>query len=161
MSTHYQGEDLVEIAMGMELCGIAFYTALIEKSTRSEAKSVCSALATAEKKHLDRFESMLKALGSYQPDEAYAGEYHAYLKALAEDIVFSTADTAVERARSAASDGEAIDIGIRAEKDSILFYDALRGFVQPSDRGTVEAIIEEERSHLRQLIGLKAALSKK
>jgi rubrerythrin len=65
-----------------------------------------------------------------------------------------------EMAQRVSSDAEAIQIGIYAEKDSILFYSELRELVRRADREVVDNIIKEERSHLRQLSDLRRALGK-
>jgi rubrerythrin len=64
-------------------------------------------------------------------------------------------------ARKVSSDVEAIQIALGAEKDSILFYSEMRDLVRMPDRDVVSKIIEEERSHLRQLSDLKKDLSKR
>jgi len=64
-------------------------------------------------------------------------------------------------ARKVSSDIEAIQIALGAEKDSILFYSEMRDLVRMPDRDVVSKIIEEERSHLRQLSDLKKDLSKR
>jgi len=59
------------------------------------------------------------------------------------------------------SEAEAIRIAVGAEKDSILFYSSLRELVRRSEREAVDKIIEEERSHLRQLSDLMKDVSKR
>lgn len=63
-------------------------------------------------------------------------------------------------ANKASSEAEALHIGIIAEKDSILFYSEMRNLVRESDRHIIDAIVGEEKAHLRQLSQLKAKLQK-
>ncbi|HEU65615.1 MAG TPA: hypothetical protein ENN57_02985 [Chloroflexi bacterium] len=65
---------------------------------------------------------------------------------------------AKQKAGKVSNEIEAIDIGIQAEKDSILFYMELQNFVKETDRRVVLNIVDEERNHLRQLSELKKAL---
>ena len=65
---------------------------------------------------------------------------------------------AQEKAEKAPSEIEALDIGIQAEKDSILFYVEMQNLVSPPARKVVSGIIDEEKGHLRQLSELKQAV---
>jgi rubrerythrin len=100
-------------------------------------------------------------VGGYQPPETYAEEYEAYLKALIDSLVFTSDQVAREMASKVDSDVEAIQIGLGAEKDSILFYTEVRDLVRASDRDVVDKIIREEKSHMRQLLDLKKDISKR
>jgi rubrerythrin len=89
----------------------------------------------------------------------YTEEYELYLKALVDSSVFTDDRTAREMAENARNNSEAIQIALGAEKDSILFYTGMRDVVQQRDRETIDQIIEEEKSHLRQLTDVKKGLS--
>jgi len=56
------------------------------------------------------------------------------------------------------SDSEALELAISAEKDSILFYYGIKEIMPQRVQPTVNKIISEERSHLRQLSELKKKL---
>ena len=62
-------------------------------------------------------------------------------------------------AEKTTSDIEAINIGLEAEKNSILFYSVMRDLVPERDREVVDRIIEQEKKHLVHLSHLKAKLS--
>ena len=161
MGIFFSGSELVNIAIGIERSGAAFYDTLA-KSARNEASRVIyEYLALEEKKHIEIFQNMLGSLADYTPPETYTEEYDRYLKALIDSAVFRDDQTAREMAQKSASEAEAIQIAISAEKDSILFYSNLRELVRRSDREAVDKIIEEERSHLRQLSDLMKDFSKR
>lgn len=155
MSILFSGSELLEVALGIERNGAAFYQALADKTKNKDAKAIYDYLAGEEKKHLNTFQSMLDSLGKYQPAESYPGEYMLYLKSLIDSAVFTDAAAAQEKAEKASSEIEALDIGIQAEKDSILFYVEMQNLVSPPDGKVVSTIIDEERDHLRQLSQLK------
>ncbi|MBM2832592.1 MAG: Rubrerythrin protein [Dehalococcoidia bacterium] len=67
---------------------------------------------------------------------------------------------AVAKAAQSRDEAEALEIGIKAEKDSILFYQEMRELVRRRDRDTVAEIINEERSHLSRLTGLRKGLAR-
>ena len=50
---------------------------------------------------------------------------------------------------------EAIDLGIKFEKDSILFYQEMRQALSEKDRGMLDKVIEEEKSHLNKLMEIR------
>lgn len=161
MGIFFSGSELVNIAIGIERSGAAFYDALA-KSARNEASRVIyEYLAVEEKKHIEIFQNMLGSLADYTPPETYTEEYDRYLKALIDSAVFRDDRTAREMAQKVSSEAEAIRIAISAEKDSILFYSSLRELVRRSEREAVDKIIEEERSHLRQLSDLMKDFSKR
>jgi len=160
MSIFFSGSEILEIAMGIERSGIAFYDTLAEKTRNKNTCSLYTYLSGEEKKHLMSFRNMADSSEKYEPPESYPGEYTTYLKSLIDTAVFSDADVTRRIAENAASDCDVIDIGIQAEKDSILFYTELRAIVSKSDRDIVDTIIEAEKDHLRQLSELKAVIKK-
>lgn len=160
MSIFFSGRELVEIALGIERNGAAFYDSLAKSATNVMAQGVYKSLADKERAHIEIFQNMLSLVGEYQPPETYTEQYALYFKALVGSAVFSDDQVAREMAQKVGSDAEAIQIGIGAEKDSILFYSEMRDLVHRSDREVINKIIEEEKAHLRQLSDLKKSLSK-
>ena len=57
------------------------------------------------------------------------------------------------------SDIEAMELAISAEKDSILFYYEMKEIMPWQAYPTVNKIISEEKSHLRELSELKKKLA--
>lgn len=159
MAIFFSGSELVNIAIGIEKSGLAFYQSLVKKEKDVMARGAYKYLAEMEEKHIETFQSMLDAVGEYKPPEMYTEEYDLYLKALVDSAVFTDDKVAREMAEKAASSAEAIQIGLGAEKDSILYYSEMRNLVRERDREVVDRIIEEEKSHLRQLSDLKKKLA--
>jgi len=159
MAIFFSGSELVNIAIGIERNGIAFYQSLAKAEKHEMARDAYNYLAGMEEKHIETFQSMLGAVGGYKPPEIYTEEYDLYLKALVDSAVFTDDKVAREMAEKAASSAEAIQIALEAEKDSILYYSEMRNLVRERDREVVNGIIEEEKSHLRQLSDLKKKLA--
>ena len=159
MAIFFSGSELVNIAIGIEKSGLAFYQSLVKKEKDVMARGAYKYLAEMEEKHIKTFQSMLDAVGEYKPPEMYTEEYDLYLKALVDSAVFTDDKVAREMAEKAASSAEAIQIALGAEKDSILYYSEMRNLVRERDREVVDRIIEEEKSHLRQLSDLKKKLA--
>lgn len=161
MGIFFSGSELVNIAIGIERSGVAFYDALVKSARNESSRVIYEYLALEEKKHIEVFRNMLGSLADYTPPETYTEEYDRYLKALIDSAVFRDDQTAREMAQKVSSEAEAIRIAVGAEKDSILFYSSLRELVRRSEREAVDKIIEEERSHLRQLSDLMKDFSKR
>ena len=161
MGVFFSGSELVKIAIGIERNGASFYDSLAKSTGNEITKGVYEYLADEERKHIEVFQSMLGSVADYHPLETYTEEYDLYLKALVDSAVFSDAEAAREMAQKVDSDAEAIQMALGAEKDSILFYSEMRDLVRRSDREVINKIIEEEKSHLRQLSELKENLSKR
>lgn len=158
MGVFFSGSELLEIAIGIERNGMAFYQALADKTGSKDVKDIYNHLAGEEKKHLDTFQSMSNSLGQAKPQETYTEEYMLYLKSLVDSVVFSNVTEARQKANKVFNEIEALDTGIQAEKDSILFYTELQNLVRERDRKVVLKVLDEEKSHLRQLSKLKREL---
>lgn len=160
MSILFRGSELVEIALDIERNGIAFYQALADKTENRDAKTIYDYLANEEKRHVNTFQGLLNAAGQYQPPQDYAEEYMLYLKSLVDSSVFASITEAKQKAEKVSSEIEALDTGVQAEKDSILFYTEMKNFVRQPDQKIILTIIDEERAHLRALAKLKQMLLK-
>jgi rubrerythrin len=139
---------------------MAFYQALADKTGNRDVKNIYNYLAGEEKKHLDTFQGMSDSLGQAKPPETYTEEYMLYLKSLVDSAVFSNVTEARQKAGKVFNEIEALNAGIQAEKDSILFYTELQNLVRERDRKVVLNILDEEKKHLHQLSELKRGLQR-
>ena len=161
MGVLLSGKELIDIAVGIERNGAAFYDSLVESTRDLTAKSAYQSLADQEREHMGIFQGMLGLAGEHSFSETYTEEYDVYLKALVDSSVFTDDQVAREMAQKVSSDAEAIHIGIIAEKESILFYSEMRNLVRRPDREVLTRIVGEERSHLRQLSELKKSVTER
>ena len=159
MSISFSGSELINIAIGIERRGIVFYDIMAKSTKDATARNIFQHLADMERQHTQIFQSMLGEAAKYQVPESYAGEYAAYLQALVDSAVFTDDMVTSEMATKADSDIKAIELGISAEKDSILFYYEMRDIMPQRAQPTVDKIIAEEKSHLRELSELKKQLT--
>ncbi len=160
MGIFLTGKELLDTAVNIEKAGAAFYETMVGCARSPKAQTAFKYLADQEKSHIEAYQKMLGSLTDSPPPESYTEEYDRYLKSLADSGVFSSEKEACSLAEKAASDAEGIDLGIRAEKDSILFYTELQNLVRRADAKVVSSIIDEERSHLKRLSELKAGLAR-
>jgi rubrerythrin len=159
MSISFSGSELVNIAIGIEGRGVVFYDIMAKSTKDDAAREVFGYLADMERGHIQTFKDMLGEADKYQPPTDQGGEYTAYLRALVDSAVFSDDLVTSEMATRAENDIEALELAIRAEKDSILFYYEMKDIMPQRAQPTVHQIIAEEKSHLRQLSELKKKLA--
>ena len=158
MSISFYGNELINIAIGIEGRGIAFYDIMAKSTGNAAAREIFQYLAGVEREHIQIFRNMLTEAEKHERPEAYAGEYAAYLQALVDSAVFTDDMATSEIATQAEGSVSAIELGIMAEKDSILFYYGMREIMPQGIHSILNRVIAEEKLHLRQLSDLKKQL---
>jgi len=156
MANVFGGSEIVEMGIQIEKNGKDFYDTLINQSKNKKAKEIFNYLAKEEEKHIAVFQKILDSAQKYEPPESYPGEYFAYMNALASDYVFTQKDKGNEIAKKTKNDKEAIELGIKFEKDSILFYEGMKKVVPERQQNIIDELIAQEKSHLLKLSELKA-----
>jgi rubrerythrin len=159
MSISFSGSELINIAIGIEERGIVFYDVMAKSTQNEAAREVFNYLADMERNHIEIFKDMLEGADKFQIPADESGQYTTYLRALVDSAVFSDDMVTSEMAAQAESDAAALELAIRAEKDSILFYYEMKEVMPQRVQATVNKIIAEEKSHLRQLSELKKKLA--
>ena len=158
MGNIFGGSEIVELGIQIERNGKDFYDLLVKKAKDEDAKVIFGYLAGEEAKHIATFQKILDSVQKYEPPEAYPGEYFSYMKGLAGDYVFTKEGKGSELAKKAATDKEAVDLGIDFEKDSIVFYEGMKKVVPEYDVKLLDALIAQEANHLKKLTDLKKCL---
>ncbi len=158
MSEFIRASELVELAILVERNGEEFYTSLKESVQNEKEREIFAFLAGEESKHIGVFRNLLEPLRRYEPREAYPGEYEGYMKAVADSHVFIKKDSGRRFAESAATALEAVDMAVRFEKDTILFFQAMGQFIPAAERKTVDHLTDEERKHILRLRELREML---
>jgi rubrerythrin len=159
MSISFSSSELINIAISIERRGIAFYDIMTRSTEKAKTRDIFQYLANMEREHIQIFQGMLTEADKYQIPETYTGEYATYLQALIDSTVFTDDMVTSEMVTQADSDIKGLELAIGAEKDSILFYYEMKEIVPQRAQPTVNKIITEEKSHLRQLSELKRKLT--
>jgi rubrerythrin len=157
MSKMFEVAELVQVAVDDERSGVAFYSALAEKTSSAELGDTFADLAEQERRHQQRFEKMLADLGDHKPAENYPDEYMSYVRTLTTQRAFPDEQAARRAAEESGDDASALDLSLRFERDTLMLMNEMRGMVREKDRQIVDELIDEERSHL---VVLGAALKK-
>jgi rubrerythrin len=155
MSITFSTGELINIAIGNERKGIAFYDVMTRSADSASSREIFQFLANMEREHIQIFQGMLADVDQYKVPEDYGREYGDYVQALVDTAVFSDELVNSEMANQADSDIKALELAIGAEKDAILFYYMMREIMPQRAHAAVDKIIAEEKSHLRQLSELK------
>jgi len=144
--------EAARIAQDMEKNGLAFYQRAAGKAQSPDVRAVFLELADDEKQHLASFAELEEALRARDPSDVPAegdDQTGAYIAQLLKTRVFGDAGAVVRLADEAARDVEALAVGMKAERDSIVFYREMIDFVDSKPaRDAFTAILNEERRHL-------------
>ena len=159
MSISLTGSELINIALGIEKEGIAFYDTMARSTLNGATRDLFQSLAEMEREHVKIFQGMLAEADKALIMETYSGELAAYIQSLVDSAVFTDELVTSEMVARAGSDIEAMELAISAEKDSILFYYDMKEMMPQRAQLMVAKIIAEEKSHLRQLSEQKKKLS--
>lgn len=158
MANLFRASEIVELGIQIEQNGREFYLAAAKASKDPQARQIFDFLAGEELRHEKVFQTMLKTVEKYKPEEAYSEDYYAYLKALSEEHVFTRKDEGKLAAERVQSDMQAIDMAITFEKDSILLFHEMKQLVSEQENNTVDKLIQQEQEHLLKLKQLKNEL---
>ena len=160
MGNRFKGSEIVELGIQIEKNGRDFYNTVAGVSGSPESRELFKYLAGEEEKHIAAFKAILDKLDKSKPPESYPGENAEYMKALASECIFTKGHQGEEIARRVTGDKQAIELGIRFEKDSIIFYVGLKDVVPSSEQGAVDKLITEEQKHLRKLSNLRKEIAR-
>lgn len=155
MGNIFSPSEIIEIGIQIEKNGKAFYNEVIKNIQSEKLINVFKFLGEQENYHIQVFEKMLDQAEKYDKAESYEGEYMEYLKALAEEHVFTKSDQGNAAAKNIHSELEAVDLAIKFEKDSILFYEEMKKVVPAAGHNVINSIIEQEQDHVRRLSQMK------
>lgn len=160
MKKKFRPPEIIKFAIRIEENGRDFYKKMAKKMKKKSTKELFDFLAEQEIKHKDIFQDFLSFIERFKPEESYTEEYFSYLKAYADDNIFSKEKKGRMMASEINTPEKAIDVGIGIEKDSIYYYLELEKLVPEDKKKIVQKIIEEERKHYMKFKKLKNLMGK-
>ncbi|MDY6855876.1 MAG: ferritin family protein [Thermodesulfobacteriota bacterium] len=149
---YFSGSEIIEAAIQIEKNGYTFYRSLAESMDQKDIKDLFFHLATEEEKHIKNFEALCDSFKGYKPNNSDEEEYYAYIKSLSDRNVFTKKEGIDEIVKNVKGKEDALSMAMGFEKDSIIFFIEIRDLVKKSDRIAIDALIHQEREHLRKLI---------
>ncbi len=155
MGISFNADEIFEMAVEIERNAAGFYTEAAKKAPDEKTKKMFLDMASMEKGHVDTFELMRKELSEqekesniYDPDD----EATAYLQTMADAHGSEGKVSPHQKLTGNEPIADILNIAINAEKNSVVFYSGLKGYVpEKAGKDKVEAIIKEEISHIAML----------
>lgn len=138
--------DVITAAVEIERRGFAFYQQAAAAAAQPETKEFFNFMAEEEKRHEKIFEAMLARAGGLElPAGSSEAEYLEYVDLLLNShCMFLPEQQGVLRQ-------DPLRQAMSFEKDTILFFLAMRRLTDPSEHAAIDACVEEEQRHLRLL----------
>lgn len=158
---HFSGKELIDMAIRIEENGEKYYSGAAASVPSDKVAELFRFLANEERNHiafLKKIARIEEGISSLVPFDPYVEEASDYIRVVADSKVFTNPDEGERLAKLAPGEKEALEVAIGMEKDSLLFYYEFIKALRERDRPVLDAIIGEEKKHLRKLITLKKAL---
>ena len=151
----FNAYEVFEIAEQIERNGSMFYSHAAQCSFSSKAKELLSRLACMEREHEKLF-TALKEKFSLKGDDTFPDSENqaiSYIKAIAGGKVFGSIEDISKKLRADASYDEIIETALGFEKNSVVYFTALKTLLSDrSQKDKIESLIEQELSHISMLL---------
>jgi rubrerythrin len=146
----FTSREIYALAVQIEKNGETFYRDAGAKVSSEALRALFESLADEELRHRETFEREKTALSGSEPEEAEQGETGtAVLQGLLGDQAFSLQEIDLS---SIQKQEDLIAAAVEFEKDTILFYDMISGFIEdPRTSARIRDIVEEENRHIALL----------
>jgi len=151
------GDEIIEIAIGLEERGETFYTAAASQATTAEIRDLLEELALQEQYHREVFRKMGRDLVHLTLSDEQWDQFQSYAGALLRQRIFDNPDGALGEAAVARDEKQALQAAIGFEEETLRFFRELRDVVRGGDRRAVDRIIGEEEQHIQRLSDMLAA----
>ncbi len=161
MGVFFTADELIRIALDIEDAGYGFYKRAGAGTESPSLRGLFEHLAEQEKKHKETFLALRDRVSdsATREEPAERSEVDPFIRALIENRLFAGADQNIARAAGAAGGREAADYALEFEKDTLLFFYQLLDQVRSTEKTLVQAIIQEEKDHVRRLAEIRKTLA--
>ncbi len=150
----FNADEILEMAEAIERNGRAFYNTAAENNSDAEASKMLRKLAEMEQEHLKTFQDMrdqFRAAGEAPAMHDPDGTGALYLRAMVESKIFDMESDPASVLDGSESLAEILRTAVGLEKDSVVFYLAMKDVVPADHHAQIDAIIREEMSHISML----------
>jgi len=150
--------SVMDFAIQAEIDGEAFYSAAAAHTENKGMQAYLVDLAKEEKKHAETFRALKEKVQKKGVGEVFVNpQVDDYLDAVLRSGLFEMARQAVPKGETPKTIDEVYRIALRAERSSILLYEAmLEGTKDRALKQILKKIIREEKSHLTKIVYLRA-----
>ena len=153
----FSTSEIFEIAIQIERNGAAFYRWAAQVAPDKDSRAMLASLAEMEDDHEVTFTTMrdTAAVSGEPRDE----EMLSYIRTMADNHVFDTGMDPEAILTGEETTEEILSTAIGLEKESVVYYAALKEVVvDETTREKVQAIILEEMGHIADLSGRREVL---
>ncbi len=152
--------EVFEMALQIEHLGYDFYKTMADNATNVQLKNGYSQLAEEEKKHIAIFKQLRHSIEQIDIDRLNNwDEVSIYFKALIDTHVLPTSKDKNSLIQELKDEIGAIHISISVEKDTILFLQEIKRWLENEDVKKIERLIVEEKSHILKLLQMKKEIA--
>ncbi len=155
MADTFNADEIFEMAEEIERNGAKFYREAAQKTKDKDTEKMMLDFAEMEDGHLKTFSEMRKDLAAREKEATAIDPYSEaamYLQVMAAGHGSEGMKSPVEKLTGRESTGQLLEIAVKAEKNSVVFYNGLKELVPlRAGRDKVEQIIKEELGHLAAL----------
>jgi len=158
--TYYRAGEVLQKAVEMERKGAAFYESIAKSAQDAGLRDLCLTLAEEEKRHEAAFGNMLSEHGDFRTE--FSHDYYEYLEGLeylSESGFFKDDSETVQSVLASENWTELILAAMRIERDSILYYQEMKPYVNPQAHPVLEDIIGQERGHFQKLLSMYRSMT--
>ncbi|MDD3839163.1 MAG: ferritin family protein [Clostridia bacterium] len=149
--------EALKLAINTERGGIKFYQQALDKVNDDKAKELLEKLIEEEKNHVRIFTDLYEKFSNFDDNYLFDPEYAPYFESLAKTNIFFGQGSLEDKLKSINNVMDVFAISIRAEKDSISFYEEMAHYTKDKDaRQAFEALVAEEKTHIKDIKKLMA-----
>jgi rubrerythrin len=144
--------EVIEIAIAIEKRGQAFYEAMLDRFPDARLKAFFTTMQEEEERHEALFAELL---GEIQLKSGFSSRQAVIVQALAKNHIFSRSEALEQRLQQLSSLEDALALALEFEKDSVVYFSAMRDFVFADEAGVIDALAREEMLHVVNLLEIQ------
>ena len=164
MLVQFNANEVFEIGIEIEKNGKVFYQEAAKIATDEAIRKLFSELSEWEDSHVELFKKMRSELPDRIKEDTLLdpdSEYRDYLQAAADSHVFARSTDISKLVAQCTSSLEALDLAMRFEKDSVVFYTTIKNAASAKFGGeNIDTLIDEELKHIALLSKSQQELEK-
>lgn len=154
MANVFNAAEVIDMGIAKERKRRDFYGYAAKKFKEKNMRDLFSRLRDWEETHIKKFTDIRNSIEESEISESYQGEFASYIRSLVDDKLYKQV-SALWFTKNVKSQISAIQYGIGFEKDAILFFNELLGYMTPRHKEKVQELINEEKKHLIYLTELR------
>ncbi len=151
MSTQIDVNEILDFAILMEQKGYEFYTESAKKFNDLKLTQLFHLLAEQEFNHEKIFKKIKEKTGPLKSTALDDKVEGIHMKDYLGEFLFGKKKSLKEKLKALQTIEEVIHLALGIEKDAVVFYSALKKYVDKEHEAVIENIIQEEVSHVLQL----------